>query len=37
MVARLAKPLMPQYHLCLEPESPNRVLRFEGPYGTTTS
>jgi len=32
-VARLAKPLMPQYHLWFEPESPNRVLRFEGPYG----
>lgn len=32
-VARLAKPLMPQYHLWFEPEAPNRVLRFEGPYG----
>lgn len=32
-VARLAKPLMPQYHLWFETEAPNRVLRFEGPYG----
>lgn len=32
-VARLAKPLMPQYHLWFEPSAPNRVLRFEGPYG----
>ena len=32
-VARLAKPLMPQYHLWFEPNAPNRVLRFEGPYG----
>lgn len=32
-VARFAKPLMPQYHLWFETESPNRVLRFEGPYG----
>jgi hypothetical protein len=32
-VARLAKPLMPQYHLWFEPDAPNRVLRFEGPYG----
>lgn len=32
-VARLAKPLMPQYHLWFEREAPNRVLRFEGPYG----
>jgi hypothetical protein len=32
-VARLAKPLMPQYHLWFERESPNRILRFEGPYG----
>ncbi len=32
-VARLAKPLMPQYHLWVETEAPNRVLRFEGPYG----
>ena len=32
-VARLAKPLMPQYHLWFEPQAPNRVVRFEGPYG----
>lgn len=32
-VARLAKPLMPQYHLWFERAAPNRVLRFEGPYG----
>ncbi len=32
-VARLAKPLMPQYHLWFERETPNRILRFEGPYG----
>jgi hypothetical protein len=33
MMARLAKPIMPQYHLWFEPGPPNRVLRFEGPYG----
>ena len=32
-VARLAKPLMPQYHLWFEPGPPNRIVRFEGPYG----
>lgn len=32
-VARLAKPLMPQYHLWFETEAPNRIVRFEGPYG----
>jgi hypothetical protein len=32
-VARLAKPLMPQYHLWFELEAPNRIVRFEGPYG----
>ena len=32
-VARLAKPLMPHYHLWFELEAPNRIVRFEGPYG----
>jgi len=32
-LARLAKPMMPQYHLWFEPGAPNRILRFEGPYG----
>jgi hypothetical protein len=32
-MARLAKPIMPKYHLWFETQSPNRVLRFEGPYG----
>ncbi len=32
-VARLAKPLMPQYHLWFELDAPNRIVRFEGPYG----
>jgi hypothetical protein len=32
-VARLAKPLMPQYHLWFELEAPYRIVRFEGPYG----
>lgn len=32
-VARLAKPLMPQYHLWFETDAPNRIVRFEGPYG----
>ena len=32
-IARLAKPLMPQYHLWFEHESPHRIVRFEGPYG----
>jgi len=32
-MARLAKPIMPKYHLWFEIEAPNRILRFEGPYG----
>jgi len=32
-MARLAKPIMPKYHLWFEPGSPNRIVRFEGPYG----
>lgn len=32
-LARLAKPIMPKYYLWFEQEAPNRVLRFEGPYG----
>lgn len=32
-MARLAKPIMPKYHLWFEVEAPHRVLRFEGPYG----
>jgi hypothetical protein len=32
-MARLARPLMPQYHLWFEPGPPNRIIRFEGPYG----
>lgn len=25
--------MMPQYHLWFEPGAPNRIVRFEGPYG----
>jgi len=32
-MARLAKPIMPKYHAWFEPGPPNRILRFEGPYG----
>lgn len=32
-MARLAKPIMPKYHLWFDTEPPNVVLRFEGPYG----
>jgi hypothetical protein len=32
-MARLARPLMPQYHLWFEPAPPSRIIRFEGPYG----
>ncbi|KPK17784.1 MAG: hypothetical protein AMJ62_00620 [Myxococcales bacterium SG8_38] len=32
-MARLAKPIMPKYHLWFDPKAPNTVLRFEGPYG----
>lgn len=32
-MARLAKPIMPKYHLWCEDEAPYRLVRFEGPYG----
>ncbi len=32
-MARLAKPIMPKYHLWYEDKPPHRVLRFEGSYG----
>ena len=32
-MARLAKPIMPKYHLWFDPQTPNTIMRFEGPYG----
>jgi len=33
IINRLARPLIPRYHIWFAPESPWEVLRFEGPYG----
>ncbi len=33
IVADLGKPFMPKYHMAYELRAPNRLVRFEGPYG----
>lgn len=33
IVTKLAKPLLPRYHIWLETRSPHRVVAYEGPYG----
>lgn len=33
IINRLARPLIPRYHIWFDPEHPRHVLRFEGPYG----
>ncbi len=33
IVTKLAKPLLPRYHIWMETAAPFRVIAFEGPYG----
>jgi hypothetical protein len=33
VLTRLAKPLLPKYHMWYERKSPYKLARFEGPYG----
>ena len=33
MVTRLVKPFVPKYRMWYARQAPNRLVRFEGPYG----